>query len=126
MLELSHYIPRFVGTYDHFRVLGNSDTLALDNLNVVKATQNLVLDLELGHDGELGTLLNLEGLVLEIARGRQVDSDGRSAGRFHAKLEDNANSRIVGVGDGGATAAETEGFLVSLEGLIAFVWKSCN
>ena len=108
-------------TYNHLGVLGNSDSLALDNLDVMETTQNLMLNLELGANGELGTLLDLERLVLKVTRSGKVDRDGRSARRVHAELKDNANSRIVGVRDGGAAAAETERFLVSLEGLVASV-----
>ncbi len=51
--------------YNHLRVLGDADALALDDLDVVEAAEDLVLDLELGAHGEFGTLLDLEGLVLE-------------------------------------------------------------
>ena len=50
---------------NHFRVLGDLDALALDDLDVVETAQNLVLDLELGAHCELGALLNLERLILQ-------------------------------------------------------------
>lgn len=106
---------------NHLRVLGDSDTLSLDNLNVVKTTENLMLDLELGAHGELSTLLDVEGLVLEgglASRGREIDGDGRTTGGVHGQGENDADSGVVGVRDIG-TAAETEGLLVSLERLIA-------
>ena len=106
---------------NHLRVLGDSDTLSLDNLNVVKTAENLMLDLEFGAHGELGTLLDVEGLVLEgglASRGREIDGDGRTTGGVHGQGENDADSGVVGVRDIG-TAAETEGLLVSLERLIA-------
>lgn len=109
---------------DHLGVLGDLDTLALDNLNVVQTGQNFVLDLELGAHGELGTLLDLEGLIFEGglgACGGEVDSDGVSAGRVHGQGKNDAHSRVVGIRDVG-TATKAEGLLVSLEGLIAGVW----
>jgi hypothetical protein len=108
---------------NHLRVLRDSDTLSLDDLDVVKTAKNLMLDLELGAHGELGTLLDVERLVLKgglAAGGREIDGDGRTAGRVHGQGEDNAHSGVVGVGDVGTTA-ETEGLLVSLERLIAGV-----
>ena len=106
---------------NHLRILGDSDTLSLDNLNVVKTAENLMLDLELGAHGELGTLLDVEGLVLEgglASRGRESDGDGRTTRGVHGQGENDAVSGVVGVRDIG-TAAETEGLLVSLERLIA-------
>lgn len=111
------------GTYNHLRVLGHTDALALDDLDVVQAAEDLVLDLELGAHGELGALLDGKGLVLEgglAARGGQVNGDGRATRRVHGEGEDDADAAVVGVGNVLA-AAEAEGFLVSLEGLVACV-----
>lgn len=83
-----------------------------------------MLDLELGAHGELGALLDLEGLVLErllAARGRELDGDGIAAGRVHGQGEDDADSGVIGVGEIGATA-EAKGLLVSLEGLVAGIF----
>jgi hypothetical protein len=110
---------------NHLRVLGNSNTLSLDNLDVVETAKNLVLNLELCAHGEFGTLLDVEGLVLEgglAARGRKVDGDRRASRRVHCQGENDTDSGVVGVGDVG-TAAETKGLLVSLERLIAGVWR---
>lgn len=82
-----------------------------------------MLDLELGAHGELGTLLDVEGLVLEgglASRGREIDGDGRTSGGVHGQGENDADSGVVGVRDVG-TATKTEGLLVSLERLIAGV-----
>lgn len=79
-----------------------------------------MLDLELCAHGELGTLLDLEGLVLErllAAGSREVDGDGVAAGRVHGQGEDDADSGVAGIGDACA-AAETKGLLVSLEGFV--------
>lgn len=108
-------------THQHLGVLGDLDALALDDLDVVQATENLMLDLELGAHGELGALLDLEGLVLEgalAAGAREVDGDGVAARRVHGEGEDDAHARVAGIRDCGA-AAETERLLVTLEGLVA-------
>ena len=113
-----------LGTNNHLGILGDLDSLALDNLNVVQAAKDLVLDLELGDHGELGVLLDLEGAVLEgglAAGSRQVDSNGRAAGGLHGQREDDADSGVLGVGDVGA-ATKTKGLLVSLQRLIAGIW----
>lgn len=113
--------------YNHLRVLGDADALALDDLDVVEATQDLMLDLELGAHGKLGTLLDLEGLVLEggLAAGlREVDGDGTATGRVHSEGEDDADAGVRGVREVLA-AAEAEGLLVALEGLVAGIWEAC-
>lgn len=113
---------------NHLGVLGDSDTLSLDDLDVVKTAENLVLDLELGAHGELGTLLDVERLILEgglASGGREIDGDGRAARRVHGQGENNADSGVVGVGDV-STTAETKGLLVSLERLITGVWSEFN
>lgn len=88
--------------YNHLRVFRDLDALALDDLNVVEAAENLMLDLELGAHGKLGTFLDLEGLVLEalLAAWRgEVNRDGWAARRVHGEGEDDADARVVGVGD---------------------------
>ena len=88
-------------TYNHLALLANLDALALDNLDVVQTTENLVLDLEGSNHGELSTLLDLERLVLEgdlASRGGEVDGYGVSLRGFHSKGVDNADSGVVGVG----------------------------
>lgn len=107
--------------YNHLRVLGDLNALPLDDLDVVQTAEDLVLDLELGAHGELGALLDLEGLVLEgrlAAGGGEVDGDGVAAGGVHGQGQDDADAGVVGIRDVGA-AAETEGLLVPLERLIA-------
>lgn len=90
----------------------------------MQTAENLVLDLELGAHGELGALLDLEGLVFErllTARGGELDGDGIAAGRAHGQGEDDADSGVAGVGEIGA-AAEAKGLLVSLEGLVTGIF----
>ena len=92
----------------------------------MQTAKDLVLDLELGAHGELGTLLDLEWVVLEgrlAALLREVDGHGVTAVRVHGEGEDDANAGIGGVGDIFA-AAETEGFLVALERLITGIWET--
>jgi len=77
-----------MSAYNHFAGLaaGYRDSLALNSLDVVKAAEDLVLDLEGGDHGEPGALLDLEGLVLEgclAAGGGEIDDDGRTAGGLH-------------------------------------------
>lgn len=87
-------------TYNHLTILRHLDTLALDNLNIVQAAQNLVLNLESGRHGELGALLDLERLVLEGglgAGGRKVDRHSWTAGRVHGEAVDDADALVVGV-----------------------------
>ena len=62
----------------HLFVLAHSNTLALHHLQVLETTQHLVVDLECCLDPEGGTLLDGEGLVLEVIHspgGGQVDHD---------------------------------------------------
>lgn len=111
-------------TYDHLTVLGNLDSLALHNLHVVQPTQDLVLHLERGGHGELGALLDLEGLVLKRRLGagrRQVDGHGRAAGRVQCQAVDDAHALVVWVREVLA-ACQAEGFLVALEGLVILVY----
>lgn len=91
----------------------------------METAEDLVLDLELGAHGELGSLLDCEGLVLEgvLAAGSgEVNGDGIAAGRVHGQGQNDADSGVVGVRDVGATT-ETEGLLVSLQGLIASILR---
>ena len=76
------------------------DSLSLDDLNVVKAAKDLMLYLEFRNHGELGTLLDLERLVLEgllASRGFKIDSDGLATRRLHGKRLDNADACIIGI-----------------------------
>ncbi len=111
-------------TYDHFTVLANPDSLALHDLDVLQTAEDLVLDLESGPHGELGSLLDLERVVLEgglATGGREVDRHGRPAGSLHGQGEDDADARIALIREVPAATAEAERLLVSLEGLIAGV-----
>jgi hypothetical protein len=63
-------------------ILADSNTLSLDDLDIVQAREDFVLDLELSRHGELATLLNLKWLILERGLGTlggEVDSDGWTA-----------------------------------------------
>lgn len=110
---------------NHLLILAHANAFALDNLDVLQATQDLVLHLELGRHVELGALLNLERLLLQRSFGAllgQVDGDRRSALGLHGEGEDDAVSRVVGVGDRGAPRGETQGGFVSLQGLVFGIW----
>ena len=107
-------------TYQHFAILANLDTLTLDDLDILQTTENLVLNLERDDHRELRALFDLEWLVLKCsltARLREVDRDGVAARRLHGQGMDDADAGVVGVRKVFA-AAEAEGLLVALEGLI--------
>lgn len=89
-------------SYNHLRILGHTHALALDDLNIVQAAKDLVLDFKSSAHGELGTLLDLEGLIFEalFASGcREVNGDRIASSRVHGESEDDADSRVFGVGD---------------------------
>jgi len=79
-----------------------------------------MLNLELGDHGELGTLLDLEWIVLQGALGAlggEVDGDWWAASSVHGEGEDDAMAGIGRIGEGRASE-ETKGGLVALKGLI--------
>jgi hypothetical protein len=81
-------------------ILADPNTLALDNLDVVQTRQNLMLDLELRCHAELGTLLDLERLVLESgfrAFFGEINGDGWAAFGVHGQGEDDTVTRIIGI-----------------------------
>lgn len=89
-----------VSAYNHLLVLADSDTLSLDDLNVVKTRQDFMLDLESGCHAELDTLLDLEWLVLECSLrtlGREINGDRRTTFGVHGQGDDDAVAGIVGV-----------------------------
>ena len=86
---------------EHLAVLADAEALALDDLDVREAADDLVLDLEGDDHGELGPLLDGEGLLLErglAARSGQVDGDGRAAGGLEGEGLDDARARVAVVG----------------------------
>lgn len=94
----------FVGelSYNHLGVFGHTNALAFNDLNVVQATKDLVLDFELSAHGESGTLLDLERLVFEAvfaSRGGEVNRNGIASGRIHGESLNDTDTRIVGVGN---------------------------
>lgn len=89
------------GTHKHFFVLANSNTFPLDYLQVLQATQDLMLDFEYSLHPELGGFLDREGLVLETlqgAGGGEIDCDIRTAFHLESKRLDDAFAGIVHVG----------------------------
>lgn len=98
--KLANRFENLEETYNHFLILANTNTLALDDLDVVQSRQNLVLDLELRRHAELGALLDFERLVLESGFRTlfgQVDGDGWAAFRVHGQREDDAVAWIIWV-----------------------------
>ena len=94
-----------------------ADAHAPDHLEVLEASQDLVLDLELCLHAERSALFDCERLALESvhrARGPQVDDDVRATFDFEPEREDDAFARVVGVGDVLALA-KTEGCFPLLE-----------
>lgn len=106
----------------HLLILANTDTLALDHLQVLETTQHLMVDLEDHLDVELGTLLDGEGLVLESvdgSRGGQIDDDvGTALDNQGQRFDDTL--RIAGLADGVAGVQAQRG-LPAVEGLIILV-----
>lgn len=77
-----------MATYNHFLHLA-ADAHPLDNLDVLEARQDLVLDLEDGLHAELGTLLDREGLLLQVidrAGSRQINDNVGPALDLHGAL----------------------------------------
>jgi hypothetical protein len=81
-------------------ILADPNTFALDNLDVVQTRQNLMLDLELRCHAELGTLLDLERLVLESgfrAFCGEINGDWWAAFGVHGQGEDDTVARVIGI-----------------------------
>jgi len=121
LLNCQDVDPKFIGAeetaYQHLLVLGDTDTLSLNDLDIVETTEDLMLHLELGTHGKLGTLLDLERLILEglfRSRSGKVNGDRRPACRVHCQGQDDALAWVIGVRDALSTAAESEGFFVPL------------
>ena len=94
-----------------------------DDLHVLHAAEDFVLDAEASLHAESGALLDGEGLLVEGLEGAglgQVDDDVRSALDFQTQGEQDDLARVVGVGDGLA-AAETERLFPLAEGFIVLV-----
>ena len=109
---------------DHLLVLADSDTLSLDNLDVLKAREDLVLDLELGDHGELSSLLDLEWLVLQgrlRSFSREVDGHWWAAGSLQGEGENDALAWIIWIGDGWS-GGKAKGGLVALKRLIVGIY----
>ncbi len=122
-------VERFISSVwciaaNHLLVLANSDALSLDDLHILKTRQDLVLDLELGNHGELGSLLDLEWFILESglgAWGGEVNSHWWTAGGVHGQGENDALALIVWIGQRWASA-EAERGLVTLKRLILGIY----
>lgn len=108
--------------YHHLLQL-DANTHAGYLLEVLEACQNLVLDLELCLHAETCTLLDGEGLLLELlerTRSTQVDDDVVAALYLETKGENDALAGVVGVGDVLALA-KAKGRLPLLQRLIILV-----
>lgn len=107
---------------EHLLVLADTDTLALNGLDVLEATENIVVDLENDLDVELGTLLDGEGLVLEAVDGlgaRQLDHDvGATLGDQGQRLDHALG--VVGLTDR-VTGIQAQGGLPAVHGFIVLV-----
>ncbi len=107
--------------YNHFLLLTNRHTLALDSLNVLQARENVVLHLEFGRQMELGALLDLERILLEALDGTvlgEIDPDVRTTSRCEGESENDAITRVVGIAQVFATATKSQALLVTLKGLV--------
>ena len=118
----AHVAVRWGSKYHHLLQLV-ANPHAGNLLEVLETGQDLVLDLELGLHAETSTLLDGEGLLLELLEraGRaQVDDDVGAAFDLETEREDAALARVVGVGDVLALA-EAKGGLPVLQRLIVLV-----
>lgn len=109
-------------TYNHLLHL-LLDAHPRDDLHVLHAAEDVMLDAEAGLHAEGSALLDGERLLVEGLEGTslgQVDDDVRSALDFKTQGEQDNLARVVGVGDGLA-AAESEGLFPLAEGLIVLV-----
>lgn len=82
-----------------------------------------MLDAEVCRHGELCTLLDLEGLVLEgglAAGGGEVNGDGATARRVHGERVDDADAGVIGIREI-LSAGETKRLLVALKRLVVCV-----
>jgi len=105
---------------DHFLVLADADTLALDRLDVLQAGEDFVVDSEDDFHLVGATFLDREGVFAESlnrAGFGQINHDRGPTLDFQSKRFDDAGARVFGVTNWCA-AAESKGFLVSLHRLI--------
>jgi hypothetical protein len=106
--------------------LGDCDSFTLDNLEVLKTAQHVMLNLESSCQVESASLLKLERVVfegLESTRGRNIELDWWTTFRVHLKGQDDAVAWVIGIAQILSTATESKRFLVSLQRLILGI---CN
>lgn len=106
----------------HLLILADTNTLALDHLQVLETTQHLMVDLEDNLDVELSTLLNGERLVLKTvdsSGGGQVDHDVGTALDDQGQRFDHA-LRVTRLADRAAGVQAQRG-LPAVEGLVILV-----
>lgn len=122
---------------DHFLVLADADTLALDRLDVLQAGEDFVVDSEDDFHLVGATFLDREGVFAEslnragfgqinhdrgptldfLASESVIGTDPEPRKAYQSKRFDDAGARVFGVTNWCA-AAESKGFLVSLHRLI--------
>ena len=110
---------------DHFLVLAERNTFSLQLLDILETRQDLMLDDEGGFHLICATFLNGKRLLLQSFQGTrsgEVDSDVGATSNLEGEGLDDAESRVIGVGDG-VTGANAKGCLPSVQGLIFLVWK---
>lgn len=108
-------------TYNHLLQFINSDTLALDDLNILETTQNVVLHFESSSEVEFRTFLDLERVILqslESIRSRELKRGWRTTFRVHLEGKDDAVTRVAWVTEILSTTTKSERFLVALKRFI--------
>lgn len=83
--------------YQHLFVFANCETLSLYHLQVLKATEDVMLDFEGDLHPELCAFLDAERLLfkcLESTRRRQIDGDIRSSFDLQGKCMYNAAALV--------------------------------
>jgi hypothetical protein len=90
-------------TYEHFLILGNCDTLALNHMDIFQPTQHIMVHLKDNLGEEFGALLDCEWFILECFQSvgtSQVESDVGLSGSLNGERLDDAFPGVVGVADG--------------------------
>lgn len=112
-------------TYQHLLILADANTLPPHGLDVLQTAENLMLNLENDLDAESSTLLDREGLVLELferTRGRQLNHDVVPAFHLQGEGLDDALPRVIRVAEGRA-GVQSQGSFPAVQGFVVLVLR---
>jgi len=106
LIELLLIYPLIRGVWgiapEHFLILAHSNSLSLDNLDILQPTQDLMLYNECRLDAKHGALLDCEWFTFQRINGswcREINCDIRSILNFEGEGLDDAFSGVGGVRD---------------------------